>query len=141
MTADQVAALFWKAVAVFGGISAVSVAVSAYIAKFLADRSIERHKATLNQETERLKAELGKDAETHKWKLKKKELLFEKEYEAAVAFFELHARYDPQRRHPEYEWDAVQEDLISSFTDADARIRTHTSRNTARRSIRRYVRL
>jgi hypothetical protein len=122
MTADQIAALLWKAVAVFGGVSVISVAISGFLAKFLADRSIERHKATLVQETERLKAELGKDAETHKWKLKKNELLFEKEYAAAIAFFELRRKYEPSRKHPDMDWSEVQEYVIESFTDAEIRI-------------------
>jgi hypothetical protein len=122
MTGDQIAALFWKAVTVFGGVSIISVAISGFLAKSLADRSIERHKATLTQETERLKAELGKDAEIHKWKLKKSELLFEKEYAAAVAFFELKTKYEPVRRHPDMDWHEVRGDVMDSFGDAEKRI-------------------
>ncbi len=76
----------------------------------------------LTQETERLKAELGKDAETHKWKLKKNELLFEKEYAAAAAFFALKRKYDPVRRHPDMDWHDVREDVVQSFSDAESRI-------------------
>jgi hypothetical protein len=53
----------WKGLTVLGGAGFVAAGV----AKFLADRSLEKHKSRLAEETERLKAELGRDAETHKW--------------------------------------------------------------------------
>jgi Asp-tRNA(Asn)/Glu-tRNA(Gln) amidotransferase C subunit len=93
--------------------------VSAGVANYLADRSLEKQKAALGRETERLKGELAKDTETHKLKLKKQELLFAKELEAATKFFELNRRFGPKRRHPETDWHEVREDVINDFGRAE----------------------
>jgi hypothetical protein len=115
----MMAAEFWQWVGqiltLLGGVGVVA----AFVAKFFADRSNERYKAELGRETERLKAELGKDAETHKWKLKKKEILFQKEFEAALDFFALRRRIEPRFRHPDMEWHEAMRDVIERFSTSE----------------------
>lgn len=102
-----------------GGAGVVAWAV----AKYFADRSIETHKSELNQETERLKAELGRDVETHKWKLKKKEILFEKEFEAASEFFVLRRKIEPKFRDPDMDYSEAMEEVIERFSSAQDSLR------------------
>lgn len=115
--------LFWKGLVILGGFGVVVGGIAAFVTKFFADRFIEKHKAALGQETERLKNDLAKETETHKWKLKKKELLFAKEMEAASAFTALHRWLEPRYRHPEMDWDEALEDVVESFTGSERRIR------------------
>jgi hypothetical protein len=117
-----------NALAFIGGIGTIGL-IAGGVAKFFADRSNERFKAQLGQEAERLKAELGKDAETHKWKLKRKELLFEKEYAAASEFFELHRKLEPRYSHPDKEWHEALDDVIDDFTKSHDLLRKYISKH------------
>jgi hypothetical protein len=67
MTKAEAVSLLMQAVGWFGGLSVVSIGVAAFVSKLIADRSIESHKAQLGQETERLKGELAKETESHKF--------------------------------------------------------------------------
>ncbi|UGA43756.1 hypothetical protein HU230_0036835 [Bradyrhizobium quebecense] len=96
MTQAEVWDLLLKAAGLFGGIGALTVAAAAFVSKLVADRSIESHKAELGRETEKLKGELAKKTETHKLNLKKREILFQKEIEAASAFIALHRTIEPE---------------------------------------------
>jgi hypothetical protein len=122
MNREEVIAYVWRAIALFGGAGVIAAAVAAYVGKFLADRSLEKHKAALGQETERLRAELGRDAETHKWELRKREILFQKEIEAASEFFELHRKLEPKFRHPDMDWNEAADDVIDGFSDAEDKL-------------------
>ncbi len=66
-----------------GGGSVLTIAISGFLSKFLADRSIENHKGKLSEELARLKGVLTKDVETHKLSLRRAEMLFEREVDAA----------------------------------------------------------
>jgi hypothetical protein len=100
---------------------AITTAMLALLGKYWFEHSIEKHKAELSRETERLKAALGKDAETHRWILKKNELLFEKEFNAASEFFELRRTFLPRHR-PDMDWHEAMEDVITSFTGYEKRL-------------------
>jgi hypothetical protein len=108
-----------------GGASVVAWGV----AKYFADRSIEKHKTELGQETERLKAELGRDAETHKWKLRKKEILFEKEFEAASEFFVLRRRIEPRFRHPDMDHAEAMEEVVDRFSSFQESLRSFIAKH------------
>lgn len=92
---------FWKIIATVGGVGSLIVGLSAFFAKIFADRSIEKHKAALGHETERLKSELAKETETHKLRLKKQELVFNKQLEAVSEFIELHRTIMPRYSFPD----------------------------------------
>jgi hypothetical protein len=113
----------WKAIVVLGGGTVVIGAISAFVSKYFADRSIEGHKAQLNKEVERLKGELAKETETHKLKLKKQEMLFTKELDAAVQFFALHKHIRPSYSHPDMDWDEAVEEVARDFTDTEHRLK------------------
>jgi hypothetical protein len=58
-------------------------------------RELEDKKGEIARELELLKGELTRDTETYKLKLRKQELFFAKEVEAASAFIELHHELRP----------------------------------------------
>lgn len=98
MTKAEAWGLLIQALGWFGGGAALTIAIAGFVSKFVADRSIERHKALLGQETERLKGELAKETETHKLKLKKQELLFNEQLKAAQAFADVRNSIEPSYR-------------------------------------------
>lgn len=104
MTPAEIWNLVLTAAGIFGGITVVSVGVAAFLAKFMADRSIEKHKAALGQETERLKAELNRQTERDKLRLKKEEIIFNKQLDAASNFIRLHRKLRPAYNHPDKDW-------------------------------------
>jgi hypothetical protein len=110
------------------GAGAVAAAIIHLAGRFYADKSLEKHKAELGQETEKLKAELGREAETHKWKLKKKEILFEKEFEAASEYFGLRRKIEPRFRHPDMEWTDAVEDVVNDFSNTEDLLRNFIAR-------------
>jgi hypothetical protein len=112
----------WKAIVALGGSAVLIGAISAFVSKYIADRSIEGHKAQLNKEVERLKGELAKETETHKLKLKKQEMLFTKEMDAASQFFALHKHIRPSYSHPDMDWDEAVEEVARDFTDTEHRL-------------------
>jgi hypothetical protein len=122
MTASEAWDLLLKAAGFFGGIGIVRVGLAGFFAKFMADKSIEKHKATLGQQTERLKSELTKEAETYKLQLRKQELIFDKQLDAVSAFIELHQKIMPRRQYPDMFWSDVQEDVIKAFGKSETRL-------------------
>lgn len=122
-------ALALKLIAALGGIGVIVAGASAFAANFVANRSLQKQKAELGQETERLKGELAKETETHKLKLRKQELLFEKQLEAAVEFFALRRRFEPKYRYPEMDWYEALEDLIQNFSDAEKALQEFSAKH------------
>src|SRR6266852_2635339 len=123
MTKAEAWGLLVQALGLFGGGAVVTVALAAFFSKFMADRSIESHKAELGRETEKLKGELAKETETHKLSLKKREILYQREIEAASAFIALHRSIEPKYRHPDMDHDDALEDVVDSFSDTEDRLR------------------
>jgi hypothetical protein len=107
--------LVLKALGLFGGGAVLTIAIAGFVSKLMADRSIESHKAQLGQETERLKGELAKETETHKLNLRKQEILYNKQLDAATEFIGLHQTMQPRFSHPDKDWDEACEDVAESF--------------------------
>jgi hypothetical protein len=125
--ADALDLLMW-AVTWFGGISVVTVAIAGFLSRYIAERSIEGHKAQLGQETERLKGELAKETETHKLRLRKQEIFYEREIDAASAFIALHTDLEPRYRFPDMIWDDVLDDVVDSFGKTEMRLRNYIAK-------------
>jgi len=115
MTKAEAVSLLMQAVGWFGGLSVVSIGVAAFVSKLIADRSIESHKAQLGQETERLKGELAKETESHKFSLKKLEIRFDRQIEAALAYSKVYEKLEPHYSHPDKDWDEVLEESNGEF--------------------------
>ena len=104
-TTEVVVSLGSSVIGLLGGGSVVLVAVCAFVSKFVADRTIEGHKAALAIELERVKNELAKETEAHKLKLRKAELLFDRELNATSEFSTLYRRIRPDYSRPDMDWD------------------------------------
>ncbi len=96
-------------------------AACGFISKAVVDRTIETHKSSLSvelerqkgklsEELERLKGDLSKDVESHKLTLRKAEILYERQLEAASAFLPLSHKIRPQYSRPEMDWHDACED-------------------------------
>ena len=104
-------------IGVIGGWTAVFTVfcgITAWVANFLANRSMEKHKSTLNsdlethksslsQKTEALKSELNQSAERLKLDLKKQEIIFNKEIDCFSAFAKLRRSVFPKANYPDYD--------------------------------------
>jgi hypothetical protein len=115
--------------ALLGGGSIVLVAVCAYVSKIVADRSIEKHKATLSRELERLKGELAKETETHKLRLKKAEILFDRELEATSDFSVLYRRILPSYSRPDMEWEDACSIVAGRFASIENDLTAYMTRH------------
>lgn len=131
MTKEEVFSLLAQVLAAFGGVTVVAVGISAYLSKLIADKTIESHKALLGQETERLKGELAKETESHKFALKKLEIRFSRQIDAALAFSAIYKKLEPRYSHPDKDWDEVLQDVMESF----ALIASELSRYLAEHSV------
>lgn len=103
-TTEVVVSLGSSVIALLGGGSVVLVGICAFVSKFVADRTIEGHKAALAIELERVKNELAKETEAHKLKLRKAELLFDRELEATSEFSALYRKIRPDYSRPDMDW-------------------------------------
>jgi hypothetical protein len=119
--------LLLKAVGLFGGVGALTVAAAAFVSKLVADRSIESHKAELGRETEKLRGELAKETETHKLNLKKREILFQKEIEAASAFIALRETIEP-KLDPDMDWVETMIGVAKDFANIEGKLRDYTAK-------------
>lgn len=104
---------------------------SGIFAKLFADRSIEGRKADLGRELERLKSDLSKDAERlkselaregeiHKLHLKKREMLFGKEFDAVTAFMKLRRAIEPAYSYPDMDWHEARREVARNFSSHEA---------------------
>jgi hypothetical protein len=141
MTKTEAWTLLLTAFGWFGGGAAITIALAGYLSKLLADRSIERHKWQLNKEMERLKGELAKETETHKLILKKKEILYQKQIEAASAYISMHRLVEPKYRYPDMEWDEALDDVVDSFSTTEGMIRAYISNYGAALSSKNRIQL
>ncbi|MCC0035740.1 MAG: hypothetical protein H6887_10815 [Hoeflea sp.] len=91
-------------VVTIGGASVLMLGLSNYFGRIFADRFIETKKAELNQELERLRGQLILDAETHRVRLRKSELVFEKEFEAVSKLVSFRRKQMPRHLYPDMDW-------------------------------------
>lgn len=114
-------ASWWELVATaigaLGGTAVLAGSVAAVVSKFVNDRLVESHKAALAQETERLKAQLVQDGDRLRLGLKKQELLFAKELEAASAYMKVRREIEPKFRFPGMEWPDALDDALGNLSD------------------------
>mgnify|MGYP000888408090 FL=1 len=88
-----------------GGGTAIVFGFSSYLGKIWANRLMENEKNQFLRELETLKNSFLKDSESHKIKLKKSELIFEKQFEAASELVALYRSFIPDiyAKHMDYE--------------------------------------
>jgi hypothetical protein len=128
-----------------GSIGFVLIGACAWAGRYFANRAIDTRKAEferqlertkselsqeleitknrLSAEAEKIRAELSREADTHRFRLKKLELLFDREVEAANKFLQLHRAIRPMWRHPDMDWS----DAVREVTDQLAKTETQLS--------------
>ena len=109
--------------------AAIWASVSAVITSRMIERrkaqlniELERTKADLNRELEGFKADLSKENEAHKLKLRKLELIFNRELEAAGEFLKMHQQIQPRYSHPDMIWDDATQAVAESFGTTENRL-------------------
>lgn len=83
---------------------AIVFALSSWLGKVWANRLMAAETAKHSQDLERLRQELTKSSDSYKVKLRKSELIFEKEFEAASELVALIQTFYPKFRHPDMDW-------------------------------------
>lgn len=79
------------------------------------------------ERTERLNGELANETESHKLFLKKQEILYQTQLEAASAFVALHRTIEPKYRHPDMDWDEALDNVVDDFTTIEKKLRNFIS--------------
>ena len=116
-------------IALLGGGSVILVALCAFIAKLVSDSTIEGFKATLNAELERLKNELAKESDLHRLKLRKAEILFDRELDAVAEFSTLYSKILPTYSHPDMDWDDACNDVASRFSTIENQLENYLTKH------------
>lgn len=120
----------WEGILVALGGNAVMLAVLGFLAKSLIEKLIVRDtklfeselKAKTNSEIERLKNEMTRGLESYKVRLKKSEVFFLRELEAASAFSSLYHSILPSYSNPDMEWYEACDAMAQDFGRTEARL-------------------
>lgn len=97
-----------NAIGVLGGVGVVSAGISAWIGTIVSSRVIQRQKAKLDEQLETHKDALLREADQNRLLLKRQELMFEREFVAAVAFLKVQSSVVPDAWAPDLEWPDAQ---------------------------------
>lgn len=130
MPASEIVVSFGSSViALLGGGGVVLVAICGFVSKFVADRTIEGHKAALNTELERVKSELAKESESHKLTLRKAELLFDRELQAVSDFGVLYRQIVPEYSRPDMEWEDACDIVAGRFVAIEKQLEDYLTKH------------
>lgn len=106
---------------IFGGGLGIFSAIFVFGAKLGADSFLNFQKGEISKSVETAKAELSKDLEKHKTRLKREELLFEREIELTKAFVGLRHSLQPSYR-PGMDWNEAAEDFASDLGAVETKL-------------------
>ncbi|GEM_PF-3351143 len=93
-----------KAVAALGEVGVVAAAVAKTVSNHNSKKWLQNNQGELSTALETHRAELAKETEAHKLTLKRQELMFARELEAADAFMGLWRKVWPQFSRPDMDW-------------------------------------
>lgn len=112
-----------------GGGSVILFAFSSWLGKVWAERILSKEKAQQTQDLEKFKQELQEAAERHKIRLKKSELIFAKEFEAASALVAMYRDISPKFVQPNMDYYDACDQVASRFEYIEEQlhefVRTH----------------
>ena len=98
-----------------GGAAAIIFGFSSWLGKVWADRLMRRETGEFSRELEALKNKFLLESESYKVKLRKSEILFQKELEATSAFVALFRSIHPRHAWPDMDWHDVYDFIASDF--------------------------
>lgn len=129
MTLQDAAEIGGTIILSLGGSTVIILAFSSWLGKVWAERILAKEKAQQTQDLEDFKQKLQEAAERHKVRLKKSELIFAKEFEAASALAALNMDIRPKISHPEMDYYDACDEVASNFgrieTQLHTFVRTH----------------
>ena len=103
-----------------GGGGAIVLGLANFIGKILANKYVEK-----------VKQEIQQELESHKTRLRKSELLFQKEFNATSSFISLRLRLVPRHRFPDMEWHDACEDFAQRFKHVEESLETYIATHGA----------
>ncbi|ACV33998.1 hypothetical protein [Accumulibacter sp.] len=129
----------WQAILLAFGGNAALIAILAVLAKSLLDKLIVRDtkvfeselKSKTDAEIERLKNEMARNVESYKVQLKKSEIFFQRELEAASAFSTLFHSILPGYNNPLMDWYEACDEIAHDFGRIETRLSDFMSKHGA----------
>jgi len=107
-----------------GGGSVILFAFSSWLGKVWAERILAKEKAKQTEDLEKFKQQLQDAAERHKVRLKKSELIFAKEFEAASALVAMYRDISPKFLSPDMDYYDACDQVASSFQSIEGELHT-----------------
>ncbi|MFA0332417.1 hypothetical protein AB4526_25745 [Vibrio cyclitrophicus] len=114
-----------------GGGAAIIFGCSSWLGKVWANRLMEKEKSVHAQDLESLRSKLALENESFKIKMKKSELIFQKEYEAASEFLALKQSYLPAYKFAEMEWYNACDEIAQDFDKIEISLNKFLSQHGA----------
>ena len=99
--------------------SVILIKLSSWLGKIWAERIMSEEKNKYDQQIEDFKNRLSNESEQHKTKLKKSELIFSKEFEAASALVALNSDVLPIRNDSEMDWYDACDEIVRNFKKSE----------------------
>ena len=114
-----------------GGASVLIFSFSSWLGKVWAERILSREKAKYAEQLEDFKRNLTLETESHKVRLKKSELIFAKEFDAASSLVSLIKEITPTYSHPQMDWHDACDQMAQSFGKMEGYFRNYIRTNGA----------
>ena len=99
--------------------------------KIWAEKLMAKESAQHARDLESLRGDLMRETESHKIRLRKSELIFQREVEAASELVALSRHLSPQRWRPGMDWDDVCDDIASDFHLIEKELRAFLAKHGA----------
>lgn len=120
----------WQTVLLAFGGNAALIAILAFLSKSLIEKLVVRDtkvfeadlKRKTDAEIERLKSEMSRSLESYKIQLKKSEVFFLRELEAASAFSSLFHSILPRYNNPSMDWYEACDEIAQDYAKIEARL-------------------
>lgn len=112
-------------IASLGGGGIIVAGLAQYVGKIWAERIAERLRAENAKDLERVRSGFLKELEGYKTRLRKSELIFEKEVEAASEFVALVNGIYPERSRPEMDFHDACDDIAMSFSAIEGQLKSY----------------
>jgi len=114
-----------------GGAAAIVFGFSSWLGKVWANRLMENEKNKHSRALEALKNSFHQETESYKIKLKKSELIFEKQFEAASELVALQRSFIPRINFPHMDWEDVVDHYAFSSRKIEEELEKYLSRHGA----------
>lgn len=108
-----------------GGGGIIVAGLAQYVGKIWAERIAERLRSENAKDLERVRSDFLKELEGYKARLRKSELIFEKEVEAASAFVAMVNSIYPEHSRPEMDFHDACDDIAMSFSAIEGQLKSY----------------